>query len=270
MTSISLYLKSPYLGNKDKCQDDSSTNEKPSAEESRKCIDKILQGVGSDNNDCKHNASHIDCCCNILGIIKSLDLHLASCKGKNKGNNLQHHLVAIQDTQEYIPGCGAADICEVESDNFPFLEEKYRCRERGHGVKCIKNSVRRVTSKTDRYSLRSCMHQPTPSTFIRFSLLGTRMAVRFPWTPSTMVYTRRISTSTNTNTSTPRARYLSCKGCVCMYTCVEKLYLLLVALSTSHQLVRLMCNKTKIHKTNDMMIIKQLYCVWLHNGSQLT
>ena len=56
------------------------------------------------------------------------------------------------------------------------------------------------------------MYQPTPSTFIRYSLLGTRMAVRFPRTPSTVVYTRRIITSTNTNTSTPRARYLSCKG----------------------------------------------------------
>ena len=110
-----------YLGNKDKSQDDSGTNEEPSAEESRIPIDKLSQGVGSDNNDCKHNASHIDCCCNILGIIKSLDLHLASCKGKNKGNDLQYHFVAIQDTQENTPGCGAADVCEVESDNFPFL-----------------------------------------------------------------------------------------------------------------------------------------------------
>ena len=111
----------PYLGNKDKSQDDSSTNEEPSTKESSKHIDKIPQRVASDDSECKHNAGHIDCCCNILGIIKALDLHLASCKGKNKGNNLQYHLVAIQDTQENTPGCGAADVCEVESDNFPLL-----------------------------------------------------------------------------------------------------------------------------------------------------
>ena len=112
---------STYLGNKDESQDNSSTNEKPSAEESRKYIDKILQGVRSNDSDCKHKAGHKGGCCNILGIIKALDLHLASCKGKNKGNDLQHHLVAIQDTQENVPGCGAADICEVESDDFTFL-----------------------------------------------------------------------------------------------------------------------------------------------------
>ena len=132
-----LYNALNYLGNKDKSQDDSSTNEEPSAEENRKYIDKIPQRVDSDNNDCEHNAGDIGGCCNILGIIKALDLHLASCKGKNKSNDLQNHSVAIQDTQENAPGCGAADICEVESDNFTFLEEietgirRYRCRQRG-------------------------------------------------------------------------------------------------------------------------------------------
>ena len=67
-----------YLGYKDESQDDGGTNEEPSAEESRVCIDKLIQGVGSDNDDCEHNAGHVDGCCDILGIIKALDLHLAS------------------------------------------------------------------------------------------------------------------------------------------------------------------------------------------------
>ena len=83
LCSIILYpnlheLLIPYLGNKDKSQDDSGTYEEPSAEKRSIPIDKILQGVGSNNNDCEYNAGDIDCCCNILGIIKALDLHLAS------------------------------------------------------------------------------------------------------------------------------------------------------------------------------------------------
>ena len=68
----------PYLGYKDESQNDSGTDEKPSAEKSCKPIDKVLQGIGSNHNNCKHNASNVDGCCDILGIIKALDLHLAS------------------------------------------------------------------------------------------------------------------------------------------------------------------------------------------------
>ena len=82
-------VQSPYLGNKDKSQDYGGTNEEPSTEESSKPIDKFPQRIGSDDTDCQHNAGHIGGCCNIFGIIKALDLHLASCKGKNKGNDLQ-------------------------------------------------------------------------------------------------------------------------------------------------------------------------------------
>ena len=67
-----------YLGYKDESQDDSGTNEKPSAEKSSKPIDKVLQGVGSNHNNCKCNARYVNGCCNILGIIKALDLHFAS------------------------------------------------------------------------------------------------------------------------------------------------------------------------------------------------
>ena len=80
---------SSYLGYKDESQDDSSTNEEPSAEENRKHIDKLIQSVGSNNDDCEHNASDVDGCCDILGIIKALDLHLASWEGKDKSNDLQ-------------------------------------------------------------------------------------------------------------------------------------------------------------------------------------
>ena len=71
-------LTSSHLGYKYESQDEGSANEEPSAEESGKCIDKILQGVGSNDNDCEHNAGDVNGCCNILGIIKALDLHLAS------------------------------------------------------------------------------------------------------------------------------------------------------------------------------------------------
>ena len=40
-----MWLHSPYLGYKDKSQDDSGTDEKPSAEESGKPIDKVIQGI---------------------------------------------------------------------------------------------------------------------------------------------------------------------------------------------------------------------------------
>ena len=68
----------PYLGYKDESQDDSGTDKKPSAEKSSEPIDKVLQGIGSNHNNCKHNTGYVDGCCNILGIIKALDLHLAS------------------------------------------------------------------------------------------------------------------------------------------------------------------------------------------------
>ena len=61
------------------------------------------------------------------------------------------------------------------------------------------------------------MHHPTPSISSWYSLLGTRMTVRFPWIPSTMVYTRQIIRSTNTNASTPKARWQSFNK-----TCTQK------------------------------------------------
>ena len=88
---------SPNLGHKDQQQDEGSTNEKPSAEDSGKTIDKPLQSVGGDDDDCQYNAGDIDGCCNVLGIVQALYLHFACCKGKDKGNDLQHHLVAIED-----------------------------------------------------------------------------------------------------------------------------------------------------------------------------
>ena len=63
-------------GYKDESQDDSCTDEEPGTEKSSKPVDKVLQGVGSNHNNCKHNAGDIDGCCNIFGIIKALDLHL--------------------------------------------------------------------------------------------------------------------------------------------------------------------------------------------------
>ena len=117
---------SSYLGYKNESQDKGGANEESSAEESRKCIDKILQGVGSDDNDCEYNAGHISGCCDILGIIKALDLHLANWEGKNKGNDLQHHLVTIQDAQEYVSGYGITDKYKVVSDNTKILGEGKR------------------------------------------------------------------------------------------------------------------------------------------------
>ena len=73
-----MWLHSPYLGNKDESQDDSGTDEKPSAEESGKPIDKVIQGIGSNHNNCKHNAGNVDGCCDRLGIIKAFHFHLAS------------------------------------------------------------------------------------------------------------------------------------------------------------------------------------------------
>ena len=101
------------------------------------------------------------------------------------------------------------------------------------------------------------MYQPTPSTFIRFSLLGTRMAVRFPWIPSTMVYTRRIITSINTNTSTPRARYLSCKGCICIvYVCIYVEKVSIIASFTFYQLVKKELNFTTHVRWKSTYIVK--------------
>ena len=76
-TEFTHWLSSPYLGYKDKTQDEGGANEEPSAEKSSKSINKILQGVGGDNDDCQHNAGHIDGCCNVLGIIQAFNLHFA-------------------------------------------------------------------------------------------------------------------------------------------------------------------------------------------------
>ena len=72
------HLSHTYLRYKHESQNGGGANEEPSAEQSRKHVGKLFQGVGRDNNDCKHNAGDINGCCDILGIIKALDLHLAS------------------------------------------------------------------------------------------------------------------------------------------------------------------------------------------------
>ena len=105
----------PNLGYKDDSQNEGGTNKESCAEESSKSIDKLLQGIGGDDDDCQHNAGHIDGCSNVLGIIQALHLHFACCEGQHKGNNLQHHLVTIEDTQDNISACGTADVCEVHS-----------------------------------------------------------------------------------------------------------------------------------------------------------
>ena len=76
--SLVIGLTHAYLRYKHKSQNGGGANEEPSAEESWKHVGKLFQGVGRDNNDCKHNAGDINGCCDILGIIKALDLHLAS------------------------------------------------------------------------------------------------------------------------------------------------------------------------------------------------
>ena len=99
------------------------------------------------------------------------------------------------------------------------------------------------------------MYHPTPSTFLRFSRLGTWMAIRFLWTPSTMVYTRIIITSTNTNTSTPRARYLSCKGCICIvyvYVCREDIHYSIVHIISTRKHVE----KNSILRWKSTYIVK--------------
>ena len=67
--------------------------------------------------------TYIDGCCDILGIVKTLDLHLASCEGKDKSNNLQHHLIAIEDAQKNVSGCGATNIHEVVGDDAQLLRQ---------------------------------------------------------------------------------------------------------------------------------------------------
>ena len=79
----------PYLGYKDDSQNDSGTDEKPGTEKSSEPIDKVLQGIGSNRNNCKHDAGYVDGCCDILGIIKAFYFYLASWEGKDKGDDLQ-------------------------------------------------------------------------------------------------------------------------------------------------------------------------------------
>ena len=87
----------PHLGHKDKHHDEGSTNEKSCAEDSGETIDKPLQSVGGDDDHCQYNAGDVDGCCNVLGIVQALHFHFACGKGEDKGNDLQHHLVAIEN-----------------------------------------------------------------------------------------------------------------------------------------------------------------------------
>ena len=66
------------LRNKNESKNRGGANQEPSAEQSRKQVGEFPQSVGRNNNHCEHNAGDVNGRCNILGIIKALDLHLAN------------------------------------------------------------------------------------------------------------------------------------------------------------------------------------------------
>lgn len=56
-----------------------------------------VQGVRHDNHDGSHNTSDVDSHSDVLGVIESLDFDLPYREGENEGNDLQNHLVAIEN-----------------------------------------------------------------------------------------------------------------------------------------------------------------------------
>ena len=104
-----------YQWNKDEEKDDSSACQESSAEQGSEYIDEDLQCVGGHDYDGKHNACHIDSSSYVLGIVETFDLHLAYGEGQEECNDLEQHLVAIQDTQEDVNSGGVTNVDEVIS-----------------------------------------------------------------------------------------------------------------------------------------------------------
>ena len=76
----------------------------------------MIQWVGGHNNYGQHNTGHIHTSSYVLGIVETFDLHLAYGEGKNKSNNLQQHLVAVENAKEDVSTLRVTDINTVVGD----------------------------------------------------------------------------------------------------------------------------------------------------------
>ena len=115
-----------YLWHKDQAKNDGSAHQKPSAEQSGKTINNILQRVRGQNGHSQYDTGHIDGDSYILGVVETFDLDLTDREGKNKCNDLQQHLVAIEDAKKDASSSGFANINKIIDNNIKFLKREWR------------------------------------------------------------------------------------------------------------------------------------------------
>ena len=111
----------PYQRYEDQDENGSCANQKSSAEQSSKTIDNILQRVSGHNDHSQHDTGHVDSSPYVLGIIKTFDLDLTDREGKKEGDNLEYHLVAIQDTEKDCSSSGVTNKDEIINNDFKIL-----------------------------------------------------------------------------------------------------------------------------------------------------
>ena len=117
-----LQQRNSYQWHKHQYQNDCSADEEASTEQTSKGIDDVSQRVCPNDGHRQHNAGHIDGGSYELGIIQTFDLDLAGGKGHDECSNLNHHLVAIEHTQEDITSSGITDVDAVLNYNVLLLK----------------------------------------------------------------------------------------------------------------------------------------------------
>ena len=75
-------------------------------------IDEIFQSIYGHNNHSCHYASHVDGCCNVLGIIEAFDFDFTNGKSESKCNHLKYCLVTIENSKCDVTSFGITNVDE--------------------------------------------------------------------------------------------------------------------------------------------------------------
>lgn len=90
---------STYRGYHDKSQNGGGPNEEPSAENTGEDIDVHVQGVRDDYDDSHHDTRDVDSCRYVFSVVQALDFDPPYGESENQGDDLEQHLVAVEDAQ---------------------------------------------------------------------------------------------------------------------------------------------------------------------------
>ena len=113
-----------YQWHKDQDKNNSGADPKPSAEQGSKSIDELIQCVCGHKSHSQHHTGDVDGSCYVFGVIKALDFDLADGEGQKKTNDLQQHLVSIEQPQKDAPASGVTNVSRVFSYDSKCLNSK--------------------------------------------------------------------------------------------------------------------------------------------------